>query len=278
MLKIPKKVLDRLNTQIKQYQPIASSQREKDVAEADTVTLVKDVLAYVFGYDKYQELTSEQQIRGTFCDLAVKVDGKVRYLIEVKAAGINLSDAHLRQAINYGAHHGIEWIVLTNAIQWRLYRIKFGQPIDYEEVSSFDLCEVNLRNEEDQRKLFLLCREGLNSDAMDVFHQHALLLNKFTVSQIALSEPVVGVIRREIRKIFPELKVDSDQISDILANEVFKREVVEGDKAKEMQQRIRRSAAKIAKRAEKKADKKAGASSVVETSAEAAAVETKIAE
>ena len=35
--------------------------------------LVKDLLAEVFGYDKYAELTSEHAIRGTYCDLAVKV-------------------------------------------------------------------------------------------------------------------------------------------------------------------------------------------------------------
>jgi predicted type IV restriction endonuclease len=60
--------------------------------------------------------TSEQQIRGTFYDLAVKVGDKIRYLTEVKSAGTTLAESHLRQVVNYGAHHGIEWVVLTNAI------------------------------------------------------------------------------------------------------------------------------------------------------------------
>jgi hypothetical protein len=61
MFKIPKKVQDRLLEQTKQFQKIAEQQKIRDVSEADTVTLVKDILASVFGYDKYQELTSSSK-------------------------------------------------------------------------------------------------------------------------------------------------------------------------------------------------------------------------
>lgn len=43
---------------LKRLVPIILQQRAKDISEADTVTLVKDVLADVFGYDKYAELLS----------------------------------------------------------------------------------------------------------------------------------------------------------------------------------------------------------------------------
>jgi hypothetical protein len=46
--------------------------------------VVKDMLADIFGFDKYNEVTSEHQIRGTFCDLAIRIDGKVQFLIEAK--------------------------------------------------------------------------------------------------------------------------------------------------------------------------------------------------
>ncbi len=252
MIKIPRKVIDRWPTAIRAFSAVAQSHKTKDVSEADTVTLVKDMLSEVFGFDKYNELTSEQQIRGTFCDLAVKIDGKIRCLIEVKAAGMTLNDSHIRQAINYGAHEGIEWIVLTNALEWRLYKIKFGQPVDYDQVSAFCLPNLNLKNEEDQRKLFLLCREGITSDAMGVYHQHISLLNKFTIAQVLLSEPVIGCIRREMRRYFPDLKIDLENVTDLLNNEILKREVLDGDKVKDAQQRIKKAAAKSAKASEKK--------------------------
>jgi len=142
--------------------------------------------------------------------------------------------------------------VLTNALEWRLYRIKFGQPIEYELVSSFCIADVNLKNEEDQRKLFLLCREGITSDAMGLYHQHISVLNKFTVAQVVLGEPVVSVIRRELRRLFPELKIESEAVVELLNNEILKREVLDGEKVKDAQQRIRKAVSKNAKAQSKK--------------------------
>jgi hypothetical protein len=240
----------------------------KDVSEADTVTLIKDVLAECFGFNKYEELTSEQQIRGTFCDLAVKIQGKIKYLNEVKAAGVSLNDSHLRQALGYGANNGIEWVVLTNSIDWRLYRIKFAQPIDHEEVTSFNFVDMNPKNEDDLQKMFLLCREGIGSDAMGAYHQHAQIINKFTIAQILLADPIVSSVRREIKKLFPDVKIDDQSIIDILKNEILKREVIEGDKVKETQQKIKRIMAKMQKNSEKKSNStnqiSSGENSVVE--------------
>jgi hypothetical protein len=247
MQKINKKVVERLTGNLKTYQAIAQSHRTRDVSEADTVTLIKDILAYCFGFDKYLELTSEQQIRGTYCDLAVKIDGKIKYLIEVKAAGVTLSDSHLRQAVGYAANEGIEWVVLTNAIEWRLHRIKFGKPIDHEEISSFNLLDVNPKKDEDINKMFLLCKEGIGSDAMDAYHQHIQIVNKFTVAQILLSETLVSVVRREIRKYYPDVRLESEQIADILMNDVLKREVIEGEKVQESKQKLKKLMAKHAK-------------------------------
>jgi hypothetical protein len=85
MASIPKKVAERLVAGLKRYQPILAAAKARDVGETDTVTIVKDMLADIFGYDKYSELTSEYAIRGTYCDLAIKLDAKLSTLIEVKA-------------------------------------------------------------------------------------------------------------------------------------------------------------------------------------------------
>jgi hypothetical protein len=252
MMKVPKKVSERFGRSLKHFQPIALAQKNRDVSEADTVTLVKDILSDMFGYDKYIELTSELQIRGTFCDLAVKIEGKIKFLIEVKSAGVTLNDSHLRQALTYASHQGIEWVALTNGITWILYRVKFGQPIDQEHVSTFDLLTLDVRNEDDVRRMFLLCREGFVSNAMATYHQHSQLLNKYTVAKVVLSDAVVSVVRRELKRLFPDLKVDNPAIADILSNEVLKREVIEGDKVKEVEQRIRKASAKSTKLKERK--------------------------
>jgi len=253
MAKLPKKFCDRVRAKLKGYQSLVSSHRKKDVSEADTITVIKDVLSDVLGYEKYSELTSEHQIRGTFCDLAVQVDGKVRYLIEAKSAGSDLTQNHLRQAVNYGAHKGIEWIILTNAVEWRVYKIKFAQPIDYELVFSFSLPELNPRSDDHLGKLFLLSREAIGGDAIGAFHEHNLVANPYTIAQIVLSEPVVAVIRREMRRYFPDVKLSADAISDLLNAGVLKREVIEGDRSVEAKARLKKASQRLARAAKKSA-------------------------
>lgn len=75
-------------------------------------------MSEVFGYDKYAEITSEYTIKGTYCDLAIKLEGKLQMLVEVKAIGLDLKDAHLKQAVDYAANQGVEWVILTNGAVW----------------------------------------------------------------------------------------------------------------------------------------------------------------
>jgi predicted type IV restriction endonuclease len=247
-MRIPKRVEDRFSKTLKKYQIVAESHKARDVSEADTVTLIKDMLAEVFGYDKYQELTSEQAIRGTFCDLAVKLDGKIKLLIEIKSAGVKLNDNHLRQALNYGVNEGIEWIVLTNSVEWKVYKVIFGQPVDFEEITSFDILNVSAKSEEDKQKLFLLCREGMSSDAIETFHEHIQIFNKFTISQIIRSESVLSQIKKDLRRLFPEVKIDVDDLKIIIEEEVLKRELIDGEKVIEAEKQIKKASNKLIKK------------------------------
>src|SRR3990172_238435 len=126
-----------------------------------TVTIVKDVLADLFGYDKYSEVTAEHTVRGTYCDLAIKIENQVRLLIEVKAVGLDLKESHVRQAVDYAANQGMEWVVLTNGIVWKVFRVGFGKPISQELVFAMDLLDLNPRNSVHVESLFLLTRRGL---------------------------------------------------------------------------------------------------------------------
>ncbi|MCC7633782.1 hypothetical protein [Stenotrophomonas rhizophila] len=87
---------------------------------------------------------------------------------------------------------------------------------------------------------------------MGLYHQHISVLNKFTVAQVILGEPVVAVVRRELRRLFPELRIESEAIVELLNNEILKREVLDGEKVKDAQQRIRKALTKNAKTQAKK--------------------------
>ena len=146
MPRIPQKVARRLSFGLKQFQLILESAKSRDVNESDTVVIVADILSEIFGYDKYNEVTSEYAIKGTYCDLAIKLNGKLHYLIEVKAIGSDLKVNHIKQAIDYAANEGVDWVLLTNGITWRVDRVSFTKPISNEQVIELDFLSLNHRS------------------------------------------------------------------------------------------------------------------------------------
>jgi len=244
MATVPKKIAERIITGLKRFQPILSSAKARDVGESDTVTIITDMLAEIFGYDKYSEITSEYAIRGTYCDLAIKLDGTLETLIEVKAIGIDLKDTHVKQAVDYAANQGVDWVLLTNGIAWRVYHVVFAKPIDHELVIDIDFCALNPRTQSDVELLYLWCKEGWQRSVLGDFHTQKQALSRFFIGAIILTPPVLDVIRRELRRVSPDVKIESDQIRNVLAAEVIKREVMEGEKADEAIKKISKSAAK----------------------------------
>lgn len=246
MATIPARVQDRLVAGIKRFIPILTAAKSRDVNESDTVTIITDMLADVFGYDKYSEITSEYVIRSTFVDLAIKLDGKPQLLIEVKAIGLDLKETFVKQAVDYGANEGIEWVILTNGALWQIYKVSFGKPVGNDLVLQIDFLSLNHKNQDHLESLYLLTKEGLSKSVLGEYHTQRQALSRFFIGAVVLSEPVLDVIRRELRKISPDVKIDNEQISDVLTNEIIKREVMEGDKADEAQRKVNRAVKRAA--------------------------------
>lgn len=247
MTTIPKKVVERYMKTVSKFHRVLKSARDRDINEADTVSIVQDLLAEVFGFKKYLEITTEYAIRGTYCDLAIKIEEKIQYLIEVKAIGHTLKEHDLRQVIDYGANKGVQWVVLTNGIAWELHRIRLERTVEHELVSSFNFLELNPRKKEDQEKLFLLSKKGLLS-AREDYYERVQSVNRFVVGAIVLSKPIMSAIRRDIRKLSSGVKVEITEIEKILQNEVLKRDVIEGDEASKAISRVQRFSRKATKR------------------------------
>jgi hypothetical protein len=245
MAQVPNKVAARISAAIKRFQRIIASANSRDANESDTVIIVTDMLSEVFGYDKYSEITSECSIRGTWCDLAIKIDGTFEYLIEVKAIGLELKDTYAKQAVDYSANKGTDWVILTNAEIWRIYKVTFSKPIDSELIVEINFSELNPKKSGDIELLYNLTREGLMKSALGEFHTQQQALSRFFMGALVVSHPVLEVIRRELRRISPDVRIDLEQIKSVLINDVLKREVVESEKAEEARKKINRAAGKL---------------------------------
>lgn len=244
MATIPAKVQQRFQDGIKKYKKILSKAQSQDINESDTVTIITDMLQDVFGYEKYSEITSEFAIKKTFCDLAIKLDDTVKLLIEVKSAGMSLKDIHLKQAVDYGANAGIDWVVLTNGVDWKIYKIIFSKPIDHELVYEFDFTQLNAKRQEDIEYLYMLSRESLNKTAksnLQDFHCQKQFVNKYIIGQIMLTEDAATFIRKAIKKISADAKPTAEEIQAIIEDEILKREVLEDHKSEEAKKLVQKA-------------------------------------
>ena len=241
---ISSRVSERLASGIKRFQPILASAKSRDVNESDTSMIVTDVLADVFGYDKYSEVTRELCIRGTYCDLATRIDGKFQMLIEVKAIGLELKESHVKQAVDYAANQGVEWVVLTNGNLWKVFRVIFAKPIDAELVLDIDLLALNHKSASDLERVYLLTRESMVKSGLYAYHDHLQATNKFYLAAVVLSDAVLETIRRELRRL-SDAKVEIEDLRLALQQEVIKREVLEGDKADGARKKVTRAAGKM---------------------------------
>jgi hypothetical protein len=204
--------------------------------------IVTDLLQELFGYDKFTEVTSEHMIRSTFCDLAVKLGGTLAFLIEVKAIGLDLKEQFVRQAVDYAANQGIEWVALTNGAIWRVYRVTFSKPIENELVVDIDLLAMNPRSTDHIELVGLLAKESWQKAKLGEYYSQKQALSRFTLGALLLTDQVLDLLRREIRRLSPDVRVEAEEIKVALENDVIKREVLEGDKADAAKKHIAKAA------------------------------------
>lgn len=252
MYRISKKTLARLITGIKNFQPVLKSASVRDINESDTVTIIVDILSRVLGYDRFQEITKEFEIRSTYCDLATIINGKVGLLIEVKAIGIQLKDMHVKQTVDYASNQGIEWVILTNGIYWKIYKILFLKPIMHELVCSFNFLELSSKKTKDIELLYAITKEGTVKSSLEIYRDQRQALNRFHLGALLLSDKYLNSIKKDLRKLSPGIKIESSEIKDVLQNELFKREVVESEKIKNAAKKIARLSQKKLKKIEQK--------------------------
>lgn len=239
-MKVSKRFVDRARPALRRYQKVLESARKRDVNESDTSVIVSDILTDVLGYDKYQEVTTELSVRSTFCDLAIKINGRLQYLIEVKSIGTELKETHLRQAIEYGSREGIEWVLLTNGHVWQAHRIRFEQPIDHDLVFEVDLLS-DAKSSDLLEKLYLVSREAGNATVIDQYWQSKEATSRYVLAQLLLSESVLHLIRRQLRSLFKGTRISPEELSTVLQTDVLKREVLEGDKATAATKTVKRA-------------------------------------
>lgn len=183
---------------LKKFIPHLVKAREDNLNEADTVQRIIKVFEEVLGYDPMGEITRESQIRDKYVDIALKLDGAIRILVEAKSAATELRDRHIEQAQHYAAQANIPWVILTNGLAWNLYHLSFEEGIEYVKAFSVDLIADTL--DKAAGHLALLHRQSVMKGELDEYWQHRAALSPQSIGRAIFTEGSLKLIRREIRR------------------------------------------------------------------------------
>ena len=64
------------------------------------------------------------------------------------------------------------------------------------------------------------------------------------------------MIRRELRRVSPDVRIELDEIKNVFCNEVLKREVIDGEQADLARKKIARAASKLLRKVVKQETKR----------------------
>lgn len=186
-----------------------------DANEAETRRRIERIFESIMGYDTLTHVTREHSVHGVgdsdYCDFAIQLErnGKIVpvIIVEVKRVGSELADKHVKQAASYGINTGCEWILLTNAREWRIYHITFGQPPQAILLDTWSLMNDDLALL--ATKFDLICYKNVKRGGLDQLWQKNTALTAQNLLKIILSEASISMIRRELKRrekivLYPE--------------------------------------------------------------------------
>ncbi|GGJ96048.1 hypothetical protein GCM10010123_27490 [Pilimelia anulata] len=190
---------ERLRSAIRRYARPLADLVARDANEGDTRLLVTDFLCDGLGFDKYEDLTTEYQVKGEFADYGVRIDRQLTAFIEVKRCATKLTARHLRQVEMYAVNEGVEWMILTNGQLWQVYHLTGGLPVTVDLAIEVDLlADGGLAAKVDL--LFPLTRAAFKRRLIDEIWRAKAATSPRSLAVALLSDPVVDALRKELRK------------------------------------------------------------------------------
>lgn len=213
---------DRLRAAIRRFSRPLSDLIARDANEGDTRLLVTDFLCDGLGYDKYEDLTTEYQVKGEFADYGVRIAKQLVAFIEVKRCTTKLSARHLRQVEMYAVNEGVEWVILTNGQVWQVWHLTAGLPVVLDIALEVDLLGEGGPTQKADT-LFYLSKEALKRHAIDDLWRVKAATSAKSLGAVITSDTVIEQVRKELRRQTGH-NMESAELRELLVSSVLRPE------------------------------------------------------
>jgi Type I restriction enzyme R protein N terminus (HSDR_N) len=211
---------DRVRAAVRRFARPLAELIARDANEGDTRLLVTDFLCEGLGYDKYEDLTTEYQVRGEFADYGVRIARQLVAFIEVKRAATKLGAKHLRQVEMYAVNEGVEWMILTNGQVWQAWHLTAGLPVVLDLALKVDLLGEGGPTQKADA-LFPLSKEGFKHRVIDELWRVKAATSAKSIGTAITSDTVIEQIRKELRRQTGH-NVDPAELKDLIKSSVLR--------------------------------------------------------
>jgi hypothetical protein len=215
---------DQVRTAVRRFAKPLADLIARDANEGDTRLLVTDFLCDGLGYDKYEDLTTEYQVKGEFADYGVRIAKQLVAFIEVKRCTTKLGAKHLRQVEMYAVNEGVEWMILTNGQVWQAWHLTPGMPVVLDMALEVDLLGDGGPTQKAD-VLFHLSKEAFKRHVIDDLWRVKAATSARSLGLVITSDTVIDQIRRELRRQTGH-NMDTDELCDLIKSSVLRPEAL----------------------------------------------------
>ena len=199
-----------LHTKILKFLPKVAAAVESSANESNTRMILDRFFIDVLDYD-INEVKAEQNIQGRRADYVLSANDSDVIVVEAKKAGMALRDKQIFQATSYGAYSGIRWALLTNLVEWQLYRVSAQEKVEADLIFAIKLsAEIS---PQDVEKLALISRTFMNhkNNELEKLWRESNVLSSEVIGGLLLTDDVISKVRN-LTKRDSNCDVTNDQI------------------------------------------------------------------
>ncbi len=225
-MKRSKRIQSRIQNHLPALQQGLRELIKRQANERDTVSFVRQVLAELFGYDHFKDITAEFLKDGRFCDLAIRVDDQVHFLCEVRAVEMDLTENHLGEVIRAGMPLQVNWYVLTNGCEWQFFRLRGDQLSKYDRLLDFDFLALQTSDAGSGLPLYLFSKESVLQNEHERYYRDFRRINRYVLAALLLEPESLQHLSRAVRRLLPDVRFDEAYLREILENDVLQETVL----------------------------------------------------
>lgn len=163
--------------------------------EANTKALLIEPVLRGLGWDTEDLDAVQREVKvyeGTYLDYALLITGGTKLYVEAKGIAEKLDDKKfIAQTVNYANNDGVVWCVLTNGVQYRVYKTNEPVQMDQKLLFEVDLREDSQSMPDRLRQLRTLSRDAVTAGELDALGERVFTDTRIraALSKLATDPP-----------------------------------------------------------------------------------------